>query len=102
MSLQSPVPGLLGAASAPEHSDAEVKAVSKKFEAIFMRMLLKEMRNSVEKNGLLGDSNAMDIFQSMQDDQISDSVSAAGGIGIGSLIYQKLKSATVPHLRTYS
>jgi peptidoglycan hydrolase FlgJ len=84
------------------HSDAELKKVSKNFEAIFMRMLFKEMRNSVQKSGLMGNSKAMEFFETMQDEQMSEKLASAGGIGIGNIIYQRLKASTVPHQKTFS
>jgi hypothetical protein len=82
------------------HSDEEMKTVAKNFEKIFMRMLFKEMRNTVEKSGFVGNSQAMDFFETMRDDQLSEQLASSGGIGIGNIIYQRLKDATVPHLKT--
>ncbi|HVM33112.1 MAG TPA: rod-binding protein [bacterium] len=81
----------------PTYSSAELKKVSQNFESIFMRMMFKEMRDSVQKSDLFGDSHAMDLFQSMSDDRLSDTLSAAGGIGLGNMIYQQLEKATAPH-----
>jgi Rod binding domain-containing protein len=79
------------------HSDAQLRKVSKDFETIFLQMMLKEMRNSVQKSGLMGDSQATDMFESMQDEQISKQLASAGGIGIGSMIYGQLQKAVAPH-----
>ena len=84
------------------HSDAELKKVSKNFESIFMRMLFKEMRNSVQKSDVFGNSRAMEFFENMQDEQLSESLASAGGLGIGNMIYQKLKASTLPHQKTFS
>ena len=84
------------------HSDEELRQVSQKFESIFLQMLFKEMRNSVEKSGLLGNSQATEFFESMHDEQLSEQLSLSGGIGIGNMVYQKLKEATVAHQNTFS
>jgi Rod binding domain-containing protein len=84
------------------HTDAEIKKAAQDFEAIFMRMLFKQMRNTVEKSGLLGSSSTMEFFESMKDEQMADQLASAGGIGVGKIIYEKLKQATEPHLKTYS
>lgn len=82
----------------PTYTTAEIKKVSQNFESIFMRMMFKEMRDSVQKSNLFGDSKPMELFQSMYDDQLSDTLSDAGGIGLGKLVYQQLEKATNPHL----
>jgi flagellar protein FlgJ len=84
------------------HTDTELKKVAQDFEAIFMRMLFKQMRNTVEKSGLIGSSMTMEFFETMKDEQMADQLASAGGIGIGKVIYEKLKQATEPHLKIYS
>jgi Rod binding domain-containing protein len=86
----------------PTYSSAEIKKVSQNFESIFMRMMFKEMRDSVQKSDLFGDSKPMELFQSMYDDQLSDTLSAAGGIGLGKMVYQQLEKATGSHLNNIS
>ncbi len=84
------------------HSDAEIKQVAKNFESIFLEMMMKEMRNSVQKSGLMGNSRGMEFFEGMYDDQLSRQLSAGGGIGLGQMIYEKLKTSTVPHQKIFS
>jgi flagellar protein FlgJ len=83
------------------HSDAEIKAVSKNFESIFMQMLFKEMRDSVQKSDLFGNSQGMEFFQGMYDDQMSQQLASAGGLGIGRLVYDRLKATTESHQKTF-
>ena len=87
---------------AKTHTDAELKHVSQKFEGIFLRMMFKEMRDTVQKSNLFGNSQAMEFFETMQDEAISDHLASAGGFGLGNVIYQRLKQATTPHLKTFS
>jgi Rod binding domain-containing protein len=84
------------------HSDAELRKVSQNFESIFMQMMFKEMRNSVEKSNLFGNSQATQFFEGMRDEEMTKQLSASGGIGIGSMIYQQLKQATESHRKTFS
>jgi len=82
------------------HNDDQLRKVSKDFESIFLRMIFKQMRSSVERSSLLGNSRAMEFFETLRDEQLADSLSKAGGLGIGDMVYQKLKEASSPHLRT--
>lgn len=84
------------------HSDAEIKQVAKNFESIFLEMMMKEMRSSVQKSGLMGNSRGMEFFEGMYDEQLSRQLSAGGGIGLGQMVYEKLKAATVPHQKMFS
>ncbi len=86
---------------AKDHTEAELKKVSQNFESIFIDMMLKEMRNSVEKSNLFGNSQATQFFESMRDEEVSKQLSASGGIGIGSMIYEQLKRATGPHIKNF-
>src|ERR1700679_1372818 len=84
------------------HSEAELKQVAQNFESIFIQMMFKEMRNSVEKSNLFGNSQATEFFESMKDEEMSKQLAASGGIGLGNMVYHNLKKATESHLKTFS
>jgi Rod binding domain-containing protein len=86
----------------PGHSDAELKTVAQNFESLFLQMMMKEMRNSVQKSNLLGNSKGMEFFESMYDEQLTQKLASAGGIGLGRMIYDRLKQVTQPHQKTFS
>ena len=86
----------------PSHSDAEIRQVSKNFESIFLQMVFKEMRKSVQKSNLLGNSQGMEFFESMYDEDLTQQLASSRGMGLGQMIYQKLKAVTVPHQKTFS
>lgn len=74
---------------------AQVKNVSREFESIFLNYMLQQMRKTVPEDALTGNSPAKDIFQGMQDEQLSKELSMAGGIGLASMIYSQLASKGV-------
>ena len=84
------------------HTEAQLKQVSQNFESIFIQMMFKEMRHSIQKSNLFGNSQATEFFESMQDEQLSKQLASSGGIGIGDVIYQKLKQVTEPHIKRFS
>lgn len=57
-------------------------AAGKRFEAIFVNMMLKSMRQAKLGDGLF-DSKAEDQFRDMQDQQLSQSMAQHAPIGIG-------------------
>jgi Rod binding domain-containing protein len=64
------------------------------FESIFVKMMLKEMRNSVDKtDSLLNGGWAEDIYQDMLDDEYSKTMAKAAGFGLSDQLYKQLAKA---------
>ena len=69
--------------------DAALKSAAQQFEAVFMNMMLKSMRDSVDQDGLF-DSEQTKQFTSMLDQQLSQSLSTKG-IGLADVMLRQLK-----------
>jgi len=79
---------------------ADATAVDKKsklfeqcreFESIFVKMMLKEMRKSVDKSdSLLSGGWAEEIYSDMLDDQYSASIAKNAGFGLAEQLYKQL------------
>jgi len=79
---------------AKENNDPEaLKSACKNFEAIFVNILLKNMRNTVVEGGLIEKSHAREIFEGMLDEKIAEEVSKGQGIGIAKLMYEQLSKS---------
>jgi len=65
-----------------------VKQVATQFEALFMQMVLKSMRDATMKSGLL-DSSDQQLYTSMLDEQLAQKI-AAGGTGLADVIARQL------------
>jgi flagellar protein FlgJ len=65
-----------------------IQQVSTQFEAMFLQMVLKSMREATPKSGLL-DSNEQQTYTSMLDEQLAQKM-AAGGTGLGAVIARQL------------
>jgi len=63
-------------------SKENLEAAGKRFEAIFVGMMLKSMRTASLGEGLF-DSKAGQQFRDMQDQQLAQSMAAHAPIGIG-------------------
>ncbi len=68
---------------------AEVSGVAQQFESLFLNLMLKEMRKSIQKSDLLG-SDAMETYEQMFDQQVALGMARAGGIGIGKFVESQL------------
>ncbi len=72
-----------------EGQGENIKKVAQQFEAIFVQMMMKSMRDTVEEGGLLND-DSMRFYQDMMDQQLSVELSAQGGVGLAETIERQL------------
>ena len=66
-------------------SSANLKKAGEKFEAVFIGMMMKSMRQTklTSEDGGLFDTKNMETFRDMQDKKIAESMAANQPIGIG-------------------
>ncbi len=60
------------------------------FEAMFLDIVFKSMRNTVPENTLFGESNGEKIWHSMLDTELMQNVAKSGGVGIADMMYDNL------------
>lgn len=73
---------------AKQNPDEALQKVAQQFEALFMNMLLKSMREATPKDGLF-DSQQTQFFTQMHDQQLAQHI-ATKGIGIADMMVQQL------------
>ncbi len=71
----------------------ELRNAAEKFEARFINLMLKNMRNAVPKSDFLSGNNGVDVFQKRLDSKYASLTSSEGGTGISDLVYNELKDA---------
>tara|TARA_B100002019_G_C21089769_1_gene508016 strand:- start:256 stop:654 length:399 start_codon:yes stop_codon:yes gene_type:complete len=76
-------------ADAANDPSENLEEVSRRFEGLFLDILIKAMRKSVIKSDLLG-SEAQNTYQQMFDHEISRELSGSGGIGLAEVIRDQL------------
>lgn len=69
---------------------------SVEFESVFVKMMLKEMKSTVHKSGLIEGGYAEEIFEDMLYDEYSKNLSANSSLGLAEQIYQSLSSNLPP------
>jgi len=72
------------AANDPKN-DGAIKKASQQFEALFLQMMLKSMRDAMPKGGLF-ESKATETFEQMYDQQIVMAMSERGATGLAEMI----------------
>ncbi len=80
----------------PGNQKDELKQTCAEFESLFLNYLLKSMRSSVPEGGFVDQSEESKMFKSMLDEKLADEISANGGLGLGEIIYQRLKERNIP------
>jgi flagellar protein FlgJ len=72
-----------------------IKSAARQFEAVFLQMVLKSMRDATPKSGLF-DSAAGELYNGMLDQQVATTL-ADGGSGLASIIERQLARHLQPH-----
>ena len=68
------------------NSEAEIKKVAEEFESLFLGLVLKSMRDTVQKSGLIDGGNAEDIYRSMLDTEYTKIMAEQRTTGIADSI----------------
>ena len=76
------------AASAPNKA---INEVASQFEALFVQQMMKSMRDAVPKSDLMN-SDHLDTYQAMADQQMAVSLSQQGGIGIARMLVEQMQT----------
>jgi len=75
--------------SGPQSSDADVREVAQQFEALFLHMMLKRMREATPRDGLF-DSDQTRMVQSLADEQMATQL-ANPGIGLAQALLDQIQ-----------
>ena len=91
--------GGLGKLKGQAHSDAKAatRETAQQFEAMFLQMMMKSMRDAVPKSGL-NESAAEETFQGMFDKEVSVAMAKRSTLGIAELLMKHMPdpNATQP------
>ena len=71
-------------------TDSELEKACQEMESIFLNYLLKEMRNTINKSGLINGGTAENIYTGMLDTEMSKVISERGGIGLSKILQDQL------------
>lgn len=78
-------------AQAKQAPDQALKTAAKQFEAVFMNMMLKSMRDATPQDGMF-DSEQTKMFTGMLDQQLAQSMSSRG-IGLADIMVKQLSKS---------
>ena len=70
--------------------DVKLKETCRDMEAMFLNMMMADMRKTVQKSELV-DSSKEEIMTSMLDSEVTKNMASAGGIGLADMLYRQLR-----------
>ena len=73
-------------------TDEELMETCKQFESLFVNQLLKEMRKTVPKDGIIAQSQEEEMFTSMFDEEVSKQISNSGRMGLAEMLFDQLRN----------
>lgn len=76
--------------AARSNDDKALKEACQEFESIMLSMMYKQMKATVVKSDLMEKDPGMDIFQSMEDDELMKQASKTGSLGLAESLYKQL------------
>ena len=85
----------LSATQGDQH--AKLKKTTQAFEGVFVGMMLKQMRKSLENgDALFGKSPESKLYQEMADEATAERLSQNGSFGIAKTLYDRLEKLLPP------
>lgn len=91
----SPAEGMpLHSVEKAKEEHPEIREVSRQFESVFVNQLVDAMRRTVVKGGLIPESQAERVYQSMLDSEYSQRISETDQIGLSKMVYDHLLRRT--------
>ena len=76
---------------AGEKNLKKLETACKEMESLFVQEMLKSMRRAVAKSELFHGGRAEEIYTSLYDQQISQKIVEADGVGLYRMLYDQLK-----------
>jgi len=73
-----------------EARKAEIRKVAVEFQSLFVEMMLKSMRETVNKDKLTGGGHGEEVYGSMLDREYATAISRRGNLGLAEMIEQQM------------
>ena len=73
-----------------EVENPEIRQVARQFESIFVNQMVGAMRKTIIKDGLIPESNAEKMYQSLLDAEYAQKISETDQMGLSNMVYDHL------------
>ncbi|MFA5479418.1 MAG: rod-binding protein [Candidatus Muiribacteriota bacterium] len=88
--IRSSVSGLENLTDKNRNQKNKLKETCQEFESIFVNEMMKAMRKTINKTGLVDGGQAENIFQSMLDEEYAREISQNGTLGLSDMLFNQL------------
>ena len=78
--------------SIADRSTNEAREAAEAFESIFLAQVLDQMFRGIKTDGPFGGGFSEGLYRSMMNEQVANSISRSGGVGIADAVYRELLS----------
>lgn len=79
--------------AAGQNDPAALREVATQFEALFLQTMLKSMRDASLGDPLFGDSEQMEMYEGMMDQQLAVELASGKGVGFADMLVRQLGGA---------
>ena len=88
----------VGSAAVSQRQDTDpsldrLKKACSDFEAMLLTIMLKSMSSATADVGLLGKTHEGRLTRSMMDEHLAVQIAQKGGMGLGDMLFEKLKNS---------
>ena len=93
--------GALGKLKGKAHADAKAatRETAQQFEAMFLQMMMKSMRDATPKSDLV-ESAGKDTFEAMFDKEVSVAMAKRGSLGLADMLVKNMPDTSAPQPST--
>ncbi|AEJ61691.1 Flagellar protein FlgJ [Spirochaeta thermophila DSM 6578] len=74
----------------PRKEDPKLKEATEEFEALFVKMMVDQMRKGVPRSGLLEKNMAEEVFEDMLYDEYARLMAKSTRFGLAEMLYKEL------------
>jgi flagellar protein FlgJ len=91
LTMQKQVSALKKEGQAPhQQRETQLRKACRDFESIFVNYMMKQMRQTVTKDGVIGSSQAQQLYTSMLDSEVAKNISQERGMGLAAMLYKQM------------
>jgi len=96
VSMQSLLPNKASKTETADRSAQEKEKRLKKacadFESLFLSYMLKKMRSTIPKSGLVKEMQGKDTYETITDQKVSEKLADQGGVGLQKMLFKQIKN----------